>query len=120
MSKEIERYAHLNAALAEQGLAAVDRAKVETVVNDFNEAMDLILKYQRSLYVLHSPDPCILQANALLKKYGREPYGATPCCRVIVDGIDITEHPEREATAILEEEFQTIVAQHNAQLQEGE
>ena len=56
--------------------ADLERAVRDHIVNDFEQALNLIVRYQKILYTLYSPDPAFEEARKLLHKYGfvaREP-----------------------------------------------
>lgn len=93
--------------------AVMEHPEVREYVNDFQEALNLIQEYQRALNIMAAPDPNIVKANALLRKYRLAPEKITHAFRVIVDGIDITEHPDSiEATGeevVVEEIVDAVV-----------
>lgn len=96
---------------------------VHEFVNDFEEALNLLQQYQRSLRILNSPDPSSYAANKLLKKYRRNPEKVSEFFRIIVDGIDITEHPDSipgTAVEVTHEEIEIVDAVVVDELESGD
>lgn len=76
----------------EQAIAIYNNA--EDILKDLQHALKLVQKYQRNLSMLGAPDPEIVDARNLLRKYGMAYQGWVDAFRVLVDGVDITEHPD--------------------------
>ncbi len=66
----------------------------EEMVKDLQLALKMLQKYQRNLSMLGAPDPEIVDARALLRRYDMAYEGWALAFRVFLDGEDITEHPD--------------------------
>lgn len=79
--------------------------KYNDMALDLKRAMELIRQYQRHLNLMAGPDPSALEANKLMRKYGMPLADLRQLpFRVIVDGIDITEHPDSIPATVVEAE----------------
>lgn len=63
------------------------------IIPDLEQAINLIRDYQRMLDMLGSNDPNLVEAHKLMNKYGMA-QERVQLYRILVDGIDITEHPD--------------------------
>lgn len=64
------------------------------IKKDLNEAINIILDYQTSLYRIASPDPNIQRANNLLNKWGIRSGQVNGLYKVFIDGEEITRGRE--------------------------
>jgi len=66
-------------------------------------AIELIRQYQRHLNLMAGPDPSALEANKLMRKYNMSLADLRQLpFRIIVDGVDITEHPDSIPGSVVE------------------
>lgn len=90
---------------AQMDMALEKAREIEgTILNDLQAALNLIRSYQRSLDTLLANDPHLVEARALLHKYKMSTghYKDQPN-RIMVDGHDITEHPDSTPGEVWEE-----------------
>ena len=70
---------------------------------DLKTAIELIRQYQRHLNLMAGPDPSALEANKLMRKYNMSLADLRQLpFRIIVDGVDITEHPDSIPGSVVE------------------
>lgn len=105
MSKELDdTFVNRPGKLAQRSSEfARELAIKDEIVNDFEEAMNLIIAYQRCLKILSSPDPNFPKARRLLTKYRMAAEEPTNTYRIYADGVDITIHPDSIEATVADE-----------------
>jgi hypothetical protein len=103
MTKEIPVYDNLNTRTREE-VEETARKWFETAVHlksvqdelvqDLEDALNLVRRYQAGFVDVGMPDPGLVKARLLLTKYHMEYTPPAGPGRVYADGVDITEHPD--------------------------
>lgn len=66
----------------------------EGVVNDFEQALNLLVKYQEIVDRLNAPDPQYEPVSRLLRKYQFVPHERRSNYRLYLDGREISDHTD--------------------------
>lgn len=66
----------------------------EGVIDDFEAALNFLVKYQEIVYRLNSPDPQYEQVSRLLRKYQFVPHPRRENYAILLDGREISDHTD--------------------------
>lgn len=103
--------------------AEVERfLRAEGVVDDFELALNYLVKYQQVLHTLGSPDPQREPVNKLLRRYKFVPHDASTNYAIYYGAREISDHTDSipgEAVPLTTEEIEEAQARLNRALGPG-